>query len=417
MDNATHAFVGLAVGELIDRVLPKEEDPNKASTRRFLLLFLCAAASNFPDLDLVLYPLLKAPLGYLLHHRGHSHTFVWEVPQAMLLLCGTFLFWPRARKIFLADKITRFGALFAVAIGFVLHISMDFLNSYGIHPFFPFDTRWYYGDMVFIIEPIFWATMGIAVVMTFKSKILRVFWALFLLGIPVAATIKGFLPWPSLALLMSAAGVIIAVQTRSKERSVTALATAMALSIAFIISQGIFSSEARDEIKYALEKKDQGFKVLDTALNSFPSNPFCWSFTSIALDDHLGTYRLRSGVYSLNVALVPVSKCSEALLRNKIPEGSAPDIAYLRENDGNWSELKNLNTANCHFRAWMRFARMPLATSQSANDLRFINASARGNFSELRFDDFKNEACPDHVPPWTPPREDLLREPIALNGH
>ncbi|WP_229507669.1 metal-dependent hydrolase [Massilia sp. Dwa41.01b] len=77
MDNLTHSLVGLALGELAHRVLPTEADPARASTRRRLLLSCGALASNFPDLDLVLTPLLPDPFGYLLHHRGHTHTLLY----------------------------------------------------------------------------------------------------------------------------------------------------------------------------------------------------------------------------------------------------------------------------------------------------------------------------------------------------
>ena len=39
----------------------------------------------------------------------------------------------------------------------LLHIGMDFMNNYGVHPFWPVDSRWWYGDSVFIIEPLLWA--------------------------------------------------------------------------------------------------------------------------------------------------------------------------------------------------------------------------------------------------------------------
>ena len=34
--------------------------------------------------------------------------------------------------------------------GTLLHLGMDFLNSYGVHPFWPIQNRWVYGDSVFI---------------------------------------------------------------------------------------------------------------------------------------------------------------------------------------------------------------------------------------------------------------------------
>ena len=36
------------------------------------------------------------------------------------------------------------------------HILLDFTNSYGVRPFWPFSERWYSWDIVFIVEPIMW---------------------------------------------------------------------------------------------------------------------------------------------------------------------------------------------------------------------------------------------------------------------
>jgi inner membrane protein len=38
---------------------------------------------------------------------------------------------------------------------------MDSLNVYGVHPLWPFDPNWYYGDLVFIVEPVFWIGFGV----------------------------------------------------------------------------------------------------------------------------------------------------------------------------------------------------------------------------------------------------------------
>ena len=76
MDNITHSVVGLGIGALIDRSVPPEADHDAQRVRTRMLLTIGCLASNFPDLDLVLTRLLEAPLGYLLHHRGHTHTLV-----------------------------------------------------------------------------------------------------------------------------------------------------------------------------------------------------------------------------------------------------------------------------------------------------------------------------------------------------
>lgn len=34
---------------------------------------------------------------------------------------------------------------------------MDSLNSYGVHPYWPVRNRWFCGDAVYIVEPLYWA--------------------------------------------------------------------------------------------------------------------------------------------------------------------------------------------------------------------------------------------------------------------
>jgi inner membrane protein len=79
MDNLTHSIIGLAAGELIDRCLPEEPNRERAQARHRLLLVTGALASNFPDIDLALMPFLSRPLGYLLEHRGHTHTLLFAL--------------------------------------------------------------------------------------------------------------------------------------------------------------------------------------------------------------------------------------------------------------------------------------------------------------------------------------------------
>lgn len=173
MDNLTHSLVGLALGELANRALPAHPDPHKARTRRRVLLATGALASNFPDLDLVLTPLLAPPLGYLLHHRGHTHTLLYALPQIALLLGLLWLLWPGARRLMRDDRTARRAVLATAALGMVLHLSLDFLNVYGVHPFHPLDSRWLYGDMVFIIEPVFWTALGVALALLVPNRVLR----------------------------------------------------------------------------------------------------------------------------------------------------------------------------------------------------------------------------------------------------
>ena len=114
-------------------------------------------ASNLPDADLLYSSITPPPLGYLLHHRGHTHTLVGLVGQALLIAVVCQL--PAIRRQ-VGGARNRFWALIGVSL--LSHLILDSWNSYGVHPFYPFDMRWYYGDAIFIVEPWFWLFLGVA---------------------------------------------------------------------------------------------------------------------------------------------------------------------------------------------------------------------------------------------------------------
>jgi inner membrane protein len=407
MDNLSHSLVGLAVGELVHRSLPQEADAERNRLRRRLLLITCWFASNFPDFDLVLTPLLPAPLGYLLHHRGHTHTLLYALPQALLLWGLIWLSWPSARSLLKESSSARKGLALSLVIGFGLHLLMDYLNSYGIHPFHPFDSRWLYGDMVFILEPVFWVACGIPIFMTVRRLWLRVLFVALLLGSILFFTIREFVPWGSFAVLALMAFVLGASQHKAGGCGRSALFLAAIVSLVFVGIQGFASSQARRTVTASLKSKDPASRILDTSLSSFPSNPFCWSFVSVESNEGAGIYRLRRGVLSLVPGVLPVSACPASLSERDAQKDVTPALAFLYEQEGRLKTLRDLKSENCYFEAWMRFARAPALMEMQASDLRFAS-SLRGNFSTIRLEDFKNRACPDYVPKWDFPRSDLL---------
>jgi inner membrane protein len=408
MDNFSHTVAGLAVGEFIHRRLPQESDDTQQKTRRRLLLLVAALASNFPDLDLVLTPLLPAPLGYLLHHRGHTHTLLYAIPQALLLAGLVWLLWPAARRLLRASSGARRGFGWALAAGLALHILMDGLNSYGIHPFHPFDSRWIYGDMVFILEPVFWIAFGVPVVLTAGSPPLRIILLALLLGIPLYFTTKGYLAWPSFGMLVLIAAVLALLQWRAGSRGVQALVAAAAVSVAFVGMQAIASAQAARTVGAALLDSDPESKILDVALTPFPTHPLCWIFVSVSHNEALGQYGLRRGVLSLAPGITPVAECPPGLASIDVPPDASPAIAFMLDVYGDVHALRELAATNCHFAAWMRFARAPLVGPEDAIDIRYP-LSAADNFTRLRFADFIRKECPSAVPQWGFPRLDLLQ--------
>lgn len=413
MDNLSHSVVGLAAGELIHRCLQAEPEQESNRARRRLLLVSCWIASNFPDLDLVLTPLLPAPLGYLLHHRGHTHTLLYAIPQALAVWGLIWLLWPRARRLLRHSPTARVGLALSIAGGFILHMLMDSLNSYGIHPFHPFDSNWYFGDMVFILEPWFWIVFGIPMAMTVKRRWLAAAFAAMLIGLPVYFTLQNYLSWGSMAALGLAAFLLAVIQRHSLISGASGkvpLLAAFLIGIGFTGVQGFASSHARQFIQADAKMKDEAASMLDVSLTPFPGNPLCWTFVSIESIEVEGSYRLRRGLLSLAPSLMPVSACPEKFLERPWLAGSSPRMAVVLEERGSLKTLRALKANNCHFEAWLRFARLPLLRDNTASDLRF-SSSPRGNFTTMEMDDFKEKACSSHVPRWNFPRSDLLDAP------
>jgi inner membrane protein len=436
MDNLTHSVVGLGVGALIDRSLPPEPDAKSERLRARLLLTVCCLASNFPDLDLVLTPLLEAPLGYLLHHRGHTHTLLAAIGEAALLLGATWLLWPGARRLLRASGQARRGALLAAAAGLVLHLCMDGLNVYGVHPFWPVDARWYYGDLVFIVEPVFWVAFGVPLAAMVRAPWRRRSLLALMALVPLGFTLAGFLQWGSLAGLLGLGLVLAWVQrhiaaprsrpgvgtpgvgtpgvatlhaaTARPRRRRAGLAAGLAASLAFVGIQAVAMHHARATLAAEVARRDGGERLLDIALSAYPANPLCWSFVTVASDEGAGSYHLRRGLLTVAPGIAPVTTCPAPIAGRAAPDAvQAGGLAFTTDERASLATLRSLSQHNCHFNAWLRFARAPSVERDVATDVRW-GPPGSVNFSTIDYGALAARPCPHPVPGWGMPRADLL---------
>ncbi|MGH8809954.1 MAG: metal-dependent hydrolase, partial [Noviherbaspirillum sp.] len=111
--------------------------------------------------------------------------------------------------------------------------------------------------------------------------------------------------------------------------------------------------------------------------------------------------------------LLPVAACPPARSERAVQKYITPAIALLAEERGSLHALRALKNANCHFEAWLRFARAPALNGKHAIDLRFVS-SPRRNFTTLNIKDFQRGDCSPWIPRWDFPRADLLNMPSAL---
>jgi inner membrane protein len=181
MDNVTHSLAGLLVAEAAVRIRTRHTGAEPSARFRTVAAISSMLTANLPDADLFYSGTGGDRLTYMLHHRGHTHTVVGVILGAVLMWGAASLVWrwhARAAPE-RADVRWLFGLLLVSSVS---HLVLDWTNSYGVHPFWPFNNRWFYGDSVFIVEPWLWVVSVPALVAANRSRVARVLLSLVLLA-------------------------------------------------------------------------------------------------------------------------------------------------------------------------------------------------------------------------------------------
>lgn len=121
--------------------------------------------ANLPDVDAIAGAWGRE--ASMLFRRGWTHGVLAMVVLPLLLAAGVLL-WDRGlrRRRAPASEPARAGVIVGLSfLGVLSHPFFDWLNTYGIRLLMPFDGRWFYGDALFIVDPILWLTMGGALVL------------------------------------------------------------------------------------------------------------------------------------------------------------------------------------------------------------------------------------------------------------
>ena len=306
MDNLTHTLIGTLAGEALARTAGRHQDDLPEAVRRNVFVTLAAIGSNLPDADL-LYSFIGDKVNYLLHHRGHSHTIVGALLLAALALVVT-LWWLKRRGLTASRRdVSWFAAILVVTP--LLHIAMDATNNYGVHPFWPIDRRWYYGDSVFIAEPLLWAACAplIPLLRTWLARTVATLVIAVGIGLLLYA---GLLP-PVIAIVWALITVAMLATGRWASARI-ALSAGIALWLG-TTALFIVSSRAAARRVEALAQRDfPHARLVDHVLTAMPANPLCWDFMLIQTED--GNLALRRGMLSLAPDLLPVARCTSARL-------------------------------------------------------------------------------------------------------
>lgn len=427
MDNVTHALAGMLMADATTSLVAARSGTTVPDRFRRAAVVVGIAAAELPDLD-VFYAgsiLRMGPLGYLLHHRGHTHTIVWAVIGALLLWAGGRWWFTRGAIDSERRWFTAHGsrALLGLAlVGALSHLALDFTNSYGVHPFWPFDDRWYYGDAVFIVEPWLWVVAIPALLWRPRATAGRVILTLLLLVILAAAWRIGEVA-RAVAMTLSVCAVVwLFVQRGLSNAARTASGIGAWLMVTMLFFVASHAAEAL--VAKAVDRTTPG-ALADVVLTPAVGDPTCWSAMAVSTDGV--SYRLSTGVIAPYPRVRTVSDCQQAYPSARLQADalqalseSSPVVPFDSSTSVRWnrtwvktrSEFTGLANERCEVMGALRFMRTPVWTVTPDGTLQMSDAryGVGGGFASMTLRGSPLDCTLTHawVPPWVPPRRDML---------
>jgi inner membrane protein len=413
MDNATHAFAGLLLADATSAWIARRSGTVIKRRLQRIIVGVGVVAAELPDADL-LYSgraVGMGKLGYLLHHRGHTHTLVFAI------LAAFAIWWvARALRGREADNASSSPLLALALAGTLSHIVLDYSNSYGVHPLWPLDNHWYYGDAVFIAEPWLWL-VAIPPLMFGPRRL----WSRVLLGallalLLVAAWTLGELP-RALAVVVT---ISSAVWMLAQRWIPTGLRTTCGIG-AWLLMEAVFATSSVRARSFAQVALAPDERVVDVVLTPAPANPFCFNALVVAMTND--TYRVRSATvapWATTPGLWhPAAHCLAGATQGRFgARGRAitvsidPHVRWGEEWSAPRAELRALSASRCAVAAALRFMRVPIWTTDTTGMMQLVDARfgiGGDGFAGLRVAAGPCElGARAWVPPWVPPRADLL---------
>lgn len=366
MDNLTHSLVGLTAAKAgLEKLSPG------ATT-------LCLLAANAPDADIVVLA-FGDRWSFLQHHRGITHAIVGVVGLAILLpliIHGIDRLWSGFRNQ--PPRMKLKGLMLVSFIVSATHPLLDWTNNYGIRFLLPWNHKWFYGDLVYIVDPFLWLILGGAsFLLTARTRVKRSIWAVLaaaLTFLMIASPRSGALPNPRLIVALWIVALIVLIVLFFKgaqERLGSRIAfVAFALVLCYWSVLGFAHSRAlaRGNEEAARLASLNGESVARLAAMPRLANPFRWD---CVFETDRATYRFDIG-----------------LLENP---ASGDAVRYANPNEELKQALQTL-TDNRPVNVFLGFARFPVMqladpgcltqTLVQIADLRYTEPGrSRGSFS------------------------------------
>jgi inner membrane protein len=276
MDGLTHSLVGLTSAKAgLERLSPYST-------------IVCILSANAPDADVVSY-FFGGRWVLLQQHRGITHSIIgtlilgWLIPSIVYGAERALANW-RKRP----PRIRYRGLLVASLIAAATHPLMDWTNNYGVRPLLPWSGRWFYGDLVFIVDPYLLLVLGGAAFLLTSNRRWQIAgWSLVALAItfvllgvsPPRAAGTGGLSVARMIWILGALGLALARATGLQQRLGRPIAFA---ALSFVIlywgslalaHHAAYQNAETEANQIAVQKGERFIRV---AAMPTAANPFQW---------------------------------------------------------------------------------------------------------------------------------------------
>jgi inner membrane protein len=336
MDNLTHSLIGLTAAKAgLEKLSP-------GATA------FCMLAANSPDAD-ILAGIFGDRWTYLHHHRGITHSIAGTIALGLALPVVFYLIdlsIARVRKRL--PKVKLSGLLLASIIVTATHPLMDWTNNYGVRLLLPWNSNWFYGDFVFIIDPVLWLTLGgAAFLLTGNNKKKLAVWlllgAMLTFLVFFGPTSRGGLANPlvlQVVWIIALVVLVILLWQHAGKRWGPKLGIAafvvifIYMSALLMLHQTALKQAWREAAMISVDNSEQ---VMEVAAMPVLANPFNW----------LCVVETDRAAYKFSLSLAD-------------SRGRRNEVRYVRPEALNSPAISQANTAR-PTRVFLEFARFPVA--------------------------------------------------------
>lgn len=291
---------------------------------------------------------------------------------------------PNGRGIKSRERIRFRGLLMASLIAAATHPLLDWTNNYGVRPFLPWSGQWFYGDLVFIVDPYIWLLLGgVVFLLASNSKLKTLGWSVLGLLVTTLIGLAGWRSGPDGAPLRVAFSVWIVglvllaglrglgLQKRFGQTTAIVALGQIVLYWGCLASFHYFALENASTVANSIANP-KGEHVLQVVAMPMVATPYLWQSV---VETDVALYRFK--IKADGDADGPST--NTAFTRFEKPTGPSARLVSIAEGDRRAQAL-------------LGFARFPIARVDPENcigqslvqfaDLRYTEpGAARGNFS------------------------------------